>query len=761
MARPQVDRESYLAEVCADDDGLRREVVSLLQHASVDTPLFGSPPDGQGPVAALREAIRSAVEPPCREGQVIGAYTIRQVLGTGGTSVVYQASQEAPFRREVAIKVLKPGMDSRAVLTRFDRERQALAMMDHPNVAKVYDAGAAKNGRPYFVMELIRGEPVTAFCDARGLDDAARIDLFLTICNAVQHAHMRGVLHRDLKPSNILVEDHGGEPFPKIIDFGISKAIHETDALHHTLAGHILGTPAYMSPEQWEPERGVDVRADVYALGVALYELLTGRLPYDFDSAQESSVHAVRAVIDRDDPMPPSRCASGERARRLRGDLDWILLKAVAKDPRGRYRSVEALAEDLRRYRARLPIEARPPSVLYQAGLYCRRRRTTALIAASSLVATIISVSALAYHASRIDRELAEKTEALRRAEAAEAEASERAAELSTLTAFQGAQMLRLRPSLIGLRLREDLEDAIDPALRPRLRACLECVDLTAISRGVLWKELYEPSLRAIETTFADDPHARAALLFRMGQTLAVRGLPERAIGPMEEALALTSASPDRAAVSFPAGLVSLSDVYRLAGRLGDAERVLTEVLNSVDASRDPLRHETQEAGVRLAATLVDLGRLDEAERLLPGLVEANRQRKDERDQLRLLGEISYGRLLLARGEAERAEAYFRHTLDVCDRMFTSPHGLTTASLVHLGAALRALGRPLDAEPIARRALDMTRLIHGREHAKTAFASCVLGGVLTDLGRHDEAEAHLLEAQAALEALGGDPGPSG
>ncbi|HRJ11273.1 MAG TPA: serine/threonine-protein kinase, partial [Prosthecobacter sp.] len=313
-------------------------------------------------------------------GDVIGRYTLVEKLGEGGFGSVWRAEQERPVRREVALKIIKLGMDTREVIARFEVERQALAVMEHPGIAKVFDAGATVSGRPFFVMELVRGTPLTQFCEEAAMPLPERLELFIQVCQAVQHAHQKGVIHRDLKPSNILVTGADGRPLPKVIDFGIAKAAAGTPLTDNTLvtrADRLMGTPAYMSPEQSETGMDLDTRTDIYSLGVLLYELLTGQVPF-------AAGPDGKSTRGRDPQRPSTRIRSftAEQMRRLaagrgtdgprligqvKGDLDWIAMKALEADRARRYDSANALAEDLRAFLERRPVQARPPTAWYLA----------------------------------------------------------------------------------------------------------------------------------------------------------------------------------------------------------------------------------------------------------------------------------------------------------------------------------------------------------------------------------------------------------
>ena len=400
------ERAAFLEAACGGDAELRARVEKLLgAHEQVGEAkgFLGGPegPDG----SALTGA---GAEPASGE---VGRYKLLQKIGEGGWGIVYMAEQTEPVRRRVALKIIKPGMDSRQVLARFEAERQALAMMDHPNIARVLDAGATENGRPYFVMELVRGIRITDYCDKNRLTMPERLELFISVCQAVQHAHQKGIIHRDIKPSNILVTSDDGKPLPKVIDFGVAKAttdIQLTDKTLFTRFEMFVGTPAYMSPEQADFNvQGVDTRTDIYALGVLLYELLTGQTPFDSQKLISSGVDAMRRTIREQEPPKPStrlreldagtlvavatqRHAEHTRLiAEVRGDLDWIVLKALEKDRTRRFETASALALDVQRFLRNEPVSARPPGVFYQFGRLVRRNRLAFASAAAVLAALV------------------------------------------------------------------------------------------------------------------------------------------------------------------------------------------------------------------------------------------------------------------------------------------------------------------------------------------------------------------------------------
>jgi serine/threonine protein kinase/WD40 repeat protein len=391
LEKPADKRAAFLDAVCEGDAALRQRLEALLT-ANDEPDQLAAAPAGHGTMK-----IEFADEPADEAvGQKIGRYKILEKVGEGGCGVVYVAEQTEPVRRRVALKVIKLGMDTKAVVARFEAERQALAMMDHPNIAKVLDAGTTDQGRPYFVMELVRGIRITDYCDQERVSTRERLDLFTRICHAIQHAHQKGIIHRDIKPSNILVTLHDGVPVPKVIDFGIAKATEGklTDATVYTQLHQFIGTPAYMSPEQAEMSGlDIDTRSDIYSLGVLLYELLTGRTPFDPKELMAQGIDAMRKTIREKDPVRPStkfatlqgeeltttaKRRSAEASRllhQLKGDLDWIVMKCLEKDRTRRYETANGLAADLRRHLQNEPVLARPPSALYKFQKAWRRNR--------------------------------------------------------------------------------------------------------------------------------------------------------------------------------------------------------------------------------------------------------------------------------------------------------------------------------------------------------------------------------------------------
>ena len=449
---PPDERAAFVAEECGGDAGLREAVSRLLrEHDREEHPL-------DRPVVDAANAA-TLIVPTQDVGETIGPYRLREKIGEGGFGLVFVADQLRPVRRRVALKVIRPGMDTGEATARFEAERQALAMMDHPNIARVFDAGVTEGGQHYFAMELVRGLALTEFCDHNRLDVRGRLDLFVAICNAVQHAHQKGIVHRDLKPSNVLVTLLDGKPVPKVIDFGIVKSVGPrlSDKTVYTGFKAMMGTPTYMSPEQAEMSNAeVDTRSDIYSLGVLLYELLTGTTPFEGDRLRKAGLIEFRRILLEEEPPRPSNRVSTMNAQRvttvaghrrleparlassLRGDLDWVVMKALDKDRGRRYPTAVALGEDVRRFVEGLPVEARPPSNLYRFSKFARRNKTVLATAGIVALALIVGTGVSLWQA-------AVARSALAKAQVSEAEADRSREELEGFT-----ERLREATDLLG-----------------------------------------------------------------------------------------------------------------------------------------------------------------------------------------------------------------------------------------------------------------------------------------------------------------------
>jgi serine/threonine-protein kinase len=488
LEMPAGERDAFLAKTCGSDGRLRQRV-ELLLHAHENPGSFL-----ESPSAAMPDTIdQSIIERP---GSVIGPYKLLEQIGEGGFGVVFMAEQQAPIRRRVALKVLKPGMDTRPVIARFEAERQALALMDHPNIAHVHDGGATTTGRPFFVMELVRGVPITEHCDQNQLTPRERLELFVTICQAVQHAHQKGVIHRDLKPSNVLVTMHDATPVVKVIDFGIAKALGQqlTDKTLFTGFAQMIGTPLYMSPEQagWSG-LDVDTRSDIYSLGVLLYELLTGTTPFDKERFKEVGYDEMRRIIREEEPPRPStristmgQAATTVSTRRksdpkrlsqlFRGELDWIVMRCLEKDRNRRYETASGLAADIDRYLHDEPVLACPPSMTYKLGKFARRNKRALVTAALLGVMLLAAVGAVAGSIGWMAREKAARQAKLNaEVEAALEEGFTRAGRALTLTGNPAQWEAELATAFSSQEKAQGLaagtEMLLDPALNERMQA--------------------------------------------------------------------------------------------------------------------------------------------------------------------------------------------------------------------------------------------------------------------------------------------------
>ena len=492
------DRAAFLDRACGGDSALRRRLEELL--AAHDQP-EGALADA-APAASGTMKIEFTDAPDETVGQRIGRYKILEKVGEGGCGVVYVAEQTEPVRRRVALKVIKLGMDTKQVVARFEAERQALAMMDHPNIAKVLDAGSTETGRPYFIMELVRGIKITDYCDQNNLSTKDRLDLFIQVCHAIQHAHQKGIIHRDIKPSNILVTLHDGVPVPKVIDFGIAKATEGrlTDATVYTQLHQFIGTPAYMSPEQAEMSGlDIDTRSDIYSLGVMLYELLTGRTPFDVQELMSQGIDAMRKTIREREPLRPSTklgtlkgeeltttakrrsVESAKLAKLVRGDLDWIVMKCLEKDRVRRYDTANGLANDITRHLKNEPIVARPPSKLYEFQKTVRRHKLGFAAAGSIMAALTTGIVMTAWEAAKAHHEATRATLALDELRASAPAFAEQARAMAAKQQFDDA----IKALDYAIKLRPDVADYL--VTKGDLLECqLKLADAAVIYRQAL-----------------------------------------------------------------------------------------------------------------------------------------------------------------------------------------------------------------------------------------------------------------------------------
>jgi non-specific serine/threonine protein kinase/serine/threonine-protein kinase len=664
----------------------------------------------------LDTAAASATWPPDLSNvparpEAIGGYHIIEQLGSGGMGVVYKAEQLRPVRRIVAIKLIKLGMDTPQVVARFHSERQALASLEHPGIARIYDAGATDTGRPYFVMEFVPGEPITEFCDALRLTTEARLVLFEQICHIVQHAHFKGVLHRDLKPSNILVSaEEGLPPQPKIIDFGVAKAVAgESSNPALTQLGQFIGTPLYTSPEQLAAAEDVDTRADVYSLGVVLYELLAGVLPFE----------QVERTRDTEPPRPSARISALEAPtslplaqrrgtepatllRQLRGDLDRIVLKALEPDRSRRYPTAAALAEDVRRYLAHEPITARPPTLMYQARKFARRNRVLVSASMAVLAAIVIGAAAAGIGLIRARQALVRETAALN---------SEKA---SRLVAENVTVFLR------------DMLGSVNPE--------------RAQGATVLVRDVLDRASAELPSRFQDQPVVASQLHGIIGDTYHALGLFDLALKHNTLAYEQRRAALGESHDGTLAAAHQVGTTLSSLGRWNEANTILRDVYEQRRKVTGPEAPETLAAGQALALTLLAADRFAEAEPLQRHVLETRLRLNgpDAPDTLTAMQNLAP--ILQQLGRLDECEDLYRRSSETRQRVLGANHPDTLMARGNLAAVMVRRGRLAEAEAVFRDVLERRQRIQGKDHKNTLETANNLAYTLQSAARHAEAE---------------------
>ena len=786
VERSPAERGRIVDERCAGDESLRRAVRVLLDHHltgrdvlelnDATSDLAASPPVVPGPDE----------RPPVPPGSTVGAFTIGRVLGAGGFGVVYRAEQRRP-QRTVALKVIRPELASPRMLRRFELEAEFLAKLQHPGIAQVYEAGALDTpaGRlPFFAMELVDGRPLDRFLSEQRSSTAQRLHLFLRVCDAVEHAHRKGVLHRDLKPSNILVSQDGD---PKILDFGVARTI-DLDLQAATLrteVGQLIGTVPYMSPEQAAADpAALDTRSDVYTLGVILHEMLSGRLPYD---TRTRFIHeAVRVIREQE----PTRLSAVDRS--LRGDIETITLKALEKEPSRRYQSAGDLAADVRRFLGDEPIAARPPSTAYQLRKFARRNRGLVGGAGAALAVLVLGVIASTFFAVRADHARRDAVAARDEARDNLALAQTRAQELEKTVGLYAGLFGRVNPETIGEDLASDMRRRFEaasgsmPITSDELDRTLAALSTTDLALGVIDRNLLEPAVRAIDRDFVGEPLVAASLRYALAQAytdlgLLVKGLPqiEQAaelrldrLGPEHEAtraafwlLGRTYATLNRPADAHPI-LENLLDAWPdrpvraaavrsilattllMRGEIDDAERTLRDAIARFEAAGATEHIDALRARHNLAVVCYRTGRVAEAGKMF-GSLYTDRARvlgEDHPETLRALD--SRAVMAAMSGNLDAAERDFRTVLERTRGRLGADHPATHTALTNLGSLLRDRGRPEEALPMMRAAAAGLADRIGPSNRDALVAASNVAQLLLATGQHDAAER---EARRVLD----------
>ncbi len=765
------ERGGILDRECVGRPEMRQRIEAML--AAVEDDRFLKSPTAHGGIARAADL----------SGARIGPYALIRLLGEGGFGSVYLAEQAEPIARRVALKVLKPGMDSREILARFDQERQALAMMDHPNIARVLDAGTTAGGQPYVVMDLVEGEPLATFCDTQNMSVGGRLELFVQICGAVQHAHTKGIIHRDLKPSNVLVSVQDGKPVARVIDFGIAKAVAGSAGQRANLTEQqqFIGTPEYMSPEQARGSLDLDTRTDVYSLGVLLYELLTGSTPFTTKELRLAGYEEMQRLIREVDPPNPStrlarsmeqlpsvalrRKTEPQRLRAtVRGELDWIVMKAIEKDRQRRYDSPSGLAADIARYLSGEPVVAAPPGAAYRVRKFVRRNRvlvSAGVIAAAGLV---LGAAGFAWQASvaRGERDTAKLDRD--RAVRAEEETKKRADELEKVSAFQSQMIVQVDPSRAGVLLSDDVRARLDKALekagvaKPERDAQVETfvklwgnVNATDAARSLIDNTILSPAVKAIDEQFKEQPAIDAALCHALADVYDTIGMRDAAMPLAVRALEIRRrvlGDDDPATLN---SINNLGYLLQVQGKLKEADPLIREVLERKRRVLGEDHLETIVSVSNMGSQMWYTGDLEQCEKYYREALEKARRTLGEGHNITIRTLQTVAMVLRERRQLTQAEELLRDSMERSKKALGPDHQTTLKAILHLASTVRDAGRLAEAEALLREASERATRTLGTSHPITIEASGNLGANLSDQGKYDQAEPILREVYATSQ----------
>jgi serine/threonine protein kinase/tetratricopeptide (TPR) repeat protein len=774
LQNPQ-ERAVFLDRASAGNPEMRRNLESLL--SAYDAGQFLEAP-AVAPVATIDNPVRE------RPGTVIGPYKLLQQIGEGGMGTVFMAEQTHPVQRKVALKIIKPGMDSRQVIARFEAERQALAVMDHVNIARVFDGGATEAGRPYFVMELVHGVPITKYCDDNHLTPHERLELFVPVCQAIQHAHQKGIIHRDIKPSNVMITLYDGKPVPKVIDFGVAKATEQklTERTLFTQYGAMVGTLEYMSPEQAEMSAlGVDTRSDIYSLGVLLYELLTGSTPLTHKRIKEAAyAEILRMIKEEEPPRPSTRLSdSGEAlasisanrhtepaklTKLVRGELDWIVMKTLEKDRNRRYETANGFAADVQRYLNDETVQACPPSAGYRLRKFARRNKgpvTAGLALAALLVLGTVGTSIGLAWALQAER-------AASAAAAAEAQQRQNA-ETQRDRARTAEQLATYRLlEVTKEKQRADEEAAIAKAVSNFLRndvLAQAAPNKNARSMKVTVEQVLGTASARIAGKFEKQPRIEAAIRLTIGDTYRRLGDYRAAEPHLERVVDLLRVNLGEEnldtlkAMNNLAGLYHVQGLYHAQGQLAKAESLYVKVLEVRRRVLGDTHPDTFTAMNNVAGIYQAQGQFTKAEPLFVTALEGRRLVLDPEHPDTLSTTNNLGLLYQAQGRFSMAEPLLVKALEGRRRVLGENNPDTLGSMNNLGLLYEAQGRFSMAEPLLVKALEGRRRVLGDEHPDTLDSTHSLAMLYKVQRQLSKAEALLVETVAGRSLVQGPEHP--